>query len=112
MGKHNSTYCFPGFTGFKNVTAVEDKMKQFNDFFKMLLEAHQKYNQLLGDDERGRDDDWFDDVYTQLCSFKRKAQYWLREVAQRAKLSKCSSISNRSVSEKGSVNSKKSKDSH
>ena len=39
-------------------------MKQFNDFFKTLLEAHQKYNQLLGDDERGRDDDWFDDVYT------------------------------------------------
>ena len=26
----------------------------------MLLDAHQEYNQLLGDDEGGRDDNWFD----------------------------------------------------
>ena len=49
----------------KNVIAVEEEMKQFNDIFKMLLDAHQKYNQLLGDNERDRDDDWFDDVDTQ-----------------------------------------------
>ena len=30
----------------------------------MLLDAHQEYNQLLGDDERGRYDNWFDDVDT------------------------------------------------
>ena len=30
----------------------------------MLLDAHQEYNQLLEDDEGGRDDDWFDDVET------------------------------------------------
>ena len=46
----------------KNIIAVEEEMKQFNDLFKMLLHAHQEYNQLLGDDERGRDGDWFDDV--------------------------------------------------
>ena len=33
----------------------------------MLLDAHEEYNQLLGDDERGRDDDWFADVDTQVC---------------------------------------------
>ena len=41
-------------------------MKQFSDLLKMLLDAHQEFNQLLGDDERGRDEDWFDDVDTQV----------------------------------------------
>ena len=77
----------------------------------MLLDAHQEYNQLLGDDERGRDDDWFDDADTQICSFKRKVHCWLRGAAQRAKSSKCLSKSSRSVSDKKSVNSKKFKDS-
>ena len=76
-----------------------------------MLDAHQEYNQLFGDDERGRDDDWFDDVDTQVCSFKRKIHCWLREAAERAKSSKCLSRNSRSVSDKRSVNSKKSKDS-
>ena len=96
----------------KNVIAVEEEMKQFNDLFKMLLDAYQEHNQLLRDDERGRDDDWFDNVNTQVCFFKWKVHCWLREAAQRGKSSKCSSKSSRSVSDKGSMNSKKSKDSH
>ena len=96
----------------KNITAVEEEMKQFNDRFKILLDAHQEYNQLLGDDEKGRDDKWFDDVDTQVCSFKRKVHFWLMEAAQRVKSSKCSSRSSRSVSDKGNMNSNKSKDSH
>ena len=78
-------------------------MKQFNDIFKMLLDVHQEYSQLLGDDERGRGDNWFDDVDIQVCSFKRKVHCWLRKAAQRAKSSKCSSRSS-SVSDKGSMN--------
>ena len=54
----------------------------------MLLDAHLEYNQLLGDDERDRDDDWFDDADTQVCSFKIKRHCWLREAAQRARPSK------------------------
>ena len=96
----------------RNIIVVEEEMKQFNDLFKMLLDAHQECNQLLGDDERGRDDDWFDDVDTQVCSFKRKVHCWLREAAQRVKSSKCSSRSSRSVSDNGSMDSKKSKDLH
>ena len=96
----------------KIIIAAEEEMKQFNDLFKMLLDAHQEYNQLLGDDERGRDDDWFDDVDTQVCSFERKVHCWLREAAQRVKSSKCSSRSSRSVSDNGSMDSKKSKDLH
>ena len=48
----------------KNIIAMEEEMKQFNDLFKMFLDAHQEYNQLLGDDERGRDNDWLDNVDT------------------------------------------------
>ena len=70
----------------KNIITVEEEMKQFNDLFKMLLDAHQEYNQLLGDDERGRDNDWLE--HTQVCSFKRKVHCWLREAAQRAKSSR------------------------
>ena len=33
----------------------------------MLLDAHQEYNQLLVDDEKGKHDDWFDYVDTQVC---------------------------------------------
>ena len=87
----------------KNVIAVEEEMKQFNDLFMMLLDAHQEYNQLLGDDERDRDDDWFDDADTQVCSFKMKGHCWLREAAQRARSSKCSSRRSRSVSDKRSM---------
>ena len=76
----------------------------------MLLDVHQEYNQLLGDDERGRGDNWFDDVHIQVCSFNRKVHCWLRKAAQRAKSWKCSSRSS-SVSDKGSMNWKKSKDS-
>ena len=70
-------------------------MKQFNGLFKMLLDAHQEYDQLLGDDEKGTDDDWFDDVDTHVCSFKRKVHCWLNEAAERAKLSRCSSRNSR-----------------
>ena len=93
----------------KNIIAVEEEI---SDLFKILLDAHQEYSQLLGDDERDRDDDWFDDVDNQVCCFKRKVHCWLRQAAQRVKSSKCSFRSSRSASDKGSMNSKKSKDSH
>ena len=80
----------------KRIIAVEEGMKQFNNLFKMFLNAHQEYNRLLADEE---DDHWFDDVDTLVCSFKRKVHCWLREAAQRAKSSKCSPWSSRSVSE-------------
>ena len=41
----------------KDITAMEKEIKQFNDLFKMMLDVYQEYSQLLGKDERGRDDD-------------------------------------------------------
>ena len=83
----------------ENIIAVEEQIKRFNNLFKMLLAAHHKYNRLLGDDERGTDDDCSDDVDTLVCFFKRKVHCWLREAAQRAKSSRLSSRSSRSVSD-------------
>ena len=86
-------------------------MKQLNEIFKMLLHLHHEYNELLGHDERDKDDNWFDDVYPQVCFFKRMIHGWLREAAQKAKSSNCSSRNSKNVSDKGSIDLKKSSDS-
>ena len=44
----------------KNRIAVE--LAQFNNLFKMLLNIHKEYSQVLDDDERAGQDDWFDDL--------------------------------------------------
>ena len=64
-----------------NKVAVEEEMNQFNDLLKMLIDVHQDYNQLLVDDEREKGDDWFVEIETQVCSFKRKVHCWLIETA-------------------------------
>ena len=38
----------------------------------MKINVHQDYNQLLDDDERMKDDDWFDEIDTRVGFFKRK----------------------------------------
>lgn len=83
-------------------------MNKLNEIFKMLLDVHHEYNEFLGHDERDRDDDWFDEVYPQVCFFKRKVHCWLREAAQKVKSSNCSSRNSKRVSDKGSMDVKKS----
>ena len=34
--------------------------QKFNNLFKMLLNIHEEYSQVLDDDERAGEDDWFD----------------------------------------------------
>ena len=92
-----------------NKAAVEEEMNQFNDLLKMLIDVHQDYNQLLDDDEREKDDNWFDEIDTQVCSFKRKVHCWLRETAQRTNSAKSFSRSSKSISDKGSRSSRVSK---
>ena len=94
-----------------NKVAVEKDVNNFNDLLKMLIDVHQDYNQLLDDDEREKNDDWFDEIGTQACSFKRKVHCWLREAAQKTN-SKSSSRSNKSISDKGGGSSRGSKSSH
>ena len=69
----------------RNLVAVEEELAQFNDLFKMLLGTHEEYNALLEDEERAIDNDWFDDSYSRVCTFKWKTLKWgnsLREEQQ------------------------------
>ena len=62
----------------KSRIAVEKELAQFNDLFKMLLSIHEEYSQVLDDEERADEDDWFDDLGNTVCNFKRKIHRWLR----------------------------------
>ena len=42
-----------------NRIAAEEERTQFNDLFKMLLNIHEEYSQVLDDDEGAGEDDWF-----------------------------------------------------
>ena len=62
----------------KNRIAVEEELAQFNDLFKMLLNIHEEYSQMLGDEERADEDDWSDDYDNKVCASRRKINNWLR----------------------------------
>ena len=95
-----------------NKVAVEEEMNPFNDLLKMLIDVHQDYNQLLADDEREKEDDWFVEIETQVCSFKRKVHCWLIETEHKTNLAKSSSGSSKIISDKGSGNTRVSKSLH
>ena len=72
----------------KNRIAVEEELAQFNDLFKMLLNIHEEYSQVLDDDERAGEDDWFDDLGNKVCTLKRKNHNWLRSAEAEIRSSK------------------------
>ena len=94
------------------MVALEKEMNQFNDLLKMLIDVLQDQNQLVDEDEREQDDEWFDEKDTQACSFKKKVHRWLRETAQKTSSAKLPSRVSSSISDKVSGNSRVSKTSH
>ena len=44
----------------------------------MLLNIYEEYSQVLDNDKRAGEDDWFDDLDNKVCTFKRKIHKWLR----------------------------------
>ena len=77
----------------KNRIAVEEELAQFNYLFKMLLNIHEEYSQVLDDDERAGEDDWFDELDNRVFTFKRKTHNWLRSAETERMSSKGSSRS-------------------
>ena len=92
----------------KNKIAVEVELAQFNDLFKMFLSIHEEYSQVLDNDERVDEDDWFNDLDNAVCTFKRKIHSWLRSAETERKSSKGSSRSSESRRNKSSGSSRKS----
>lgn len=56
----------------KNLVAMEEELAQLNYLVKMLMDTHEEDNVLLDDEARATDNDWFDDLDNQVCTFKRK----------------------------------------
>ena len=92
----------------KNRITVEEELAHFNDLFKMLLKIHEEYSQVLVDDKRAGEEDWFDDLDKKVCAFKRKILNWLRSTETERRSSKGSSRSCESGRSKSSGSSRKS----
>ena len=54
----------------------------------MLLNIHEEYSQVLDDDERAGEDDWFDDLGNKVWTLKRKNHNWLRSAEAEIRSSK------------------------
>ena len=56
----------------KNTEAVREQLQQFDDIFRMMLDIQKSYNSLVPPAEQQRDEEWFDDLDHNICSFKKK----------------------------------------
>ena len=80
----------------KSRIAIEEELAQFNNLFKMLRSIHEEYSEVLGNDERADEDDWFGDLDNKVFTFKRKIHSWLRKAETEWRSSKGSSRSSES----------------
>ena len=91
---------------FKNTEAVREQLHQFDGIFKMMLDVQKSYNSLLPPAEQQRDEEWFDDLDHNFCSFKQRVHNWIKdaEAERQAQFS-----SKQSVSAKASSQSRSSR---
>ena len=97
------------FFSTRNVVAVQEEIGQFNDSFKMLLSAHEEYNEILDNEARLKEDEWFDEIDNQVISFKNII--CSLKNAEEENKSKSSTRSSRSSASRTSKGSKISKES-
>ena len=74
---------------FKNIESVREQLQQFDDIFRMMLDVQKSYNSLLPPAEQQRDEEWFDDLDHNICSFKQRIHSWIKdaEAERQAQLS-------------------------
>ena len=63
----------------ENISMVKEEMCLLDDLFKMLMGLNNEYQQLLDESQREVNDDWFDELDQNVCTFKRKIHHWLKE---------------------------------
>ena len=77
----------------KNLTSVREEIHQYDDQFKMLVETHNEYVNLLSEDLHEGEENWFEAVV--VFTQKRKVYNWMRE-ARNNKSNRSSRSSKRS----------------
>ena len=90
---------------FKNTESVREQLQQLDDIFRKMLDVQKSLNSLLPPAEQQRDEEWFDDLDRNICSFKQRIHSWIKdaEAERQAQLS-----SKRSVLTKASSQSRSS----
>ena len=86
---------------FKNTEAVREQLHQFDYIFRMMLDVQKSYNSLLPPAEQQRDEDWFDDLDHNVCSFKQTVNSWIKdaEAETQAQLTSKQSVSTKASSQ-------------
>ena len=86
---------------FKNTEAVREQLHQFDYIFRMMLDVQKSYNSLLPPAEQQRDEDWFDDLDHNVCSFKQNVNSWIKdaEAVTQAQLTSKQSVSTKASSQ-------------
>ena len=65
---------------FQNMNMVREEFRLFDDQFRMILEVHEEYHQLIEDKVKQEEDEvWFDKLDENVCTFKHKLHNWLKQ---------------------------------
>ena len=65
---------------FQNMNTVREELRLFDDQFRMILEVHEEYHQLIEDKVKQEEDEvWFDKLDENVCTFKHKVPNCLEQ---------------------------------
>ena len=96
---------------FKNTETVREQLQQFDDILRMMLDVQKSYNFLLPPAEQQRDEEWFDDLDHNVCSFKQRVHSWIKdaEADRQGQLSSKQSVATKASSQSRSSGRSSSK---
>ena len=60
-------------------------MLQVDGVFEVLIEVCRQCNSLLPLEMQEQDEDWFDDIYEKMITFKTKIHNWLKDAEREKK---------------------------
>ena len=68
---------------FQNMNTVREELHLSDDQFRMILEVHKEYHQLIEDKVKQVEDKvWFDKLDQNVCTFKQMVHNWFKKVEE------------------------------
>ena len=58
---------------------MKENLNQLDDIFKLLMNTHQQHSDLIPDEAKHADSQWFNDIYKRMLSFKHQKYNWISE---------------------------------